>query len=293
MVKKPDMSIILVNYNTRELTRNCIKSIYEKTQGLEFDIWVVDNESTDGTCDMLRDEFPQVNIIQSGGNIGFGRANNLAIEKSNAKYILLLNTDTELINNAPLLFFEFMEKNPDTGACGGNLYNEKGEHVHSYGYFLDIKTKVIRMLQLKNFFPDIKQRIDDKGNNEKDEFKKVELIIGADLCIRKSVLDKIGYFDKDFFLYFEESELQFRMTKAGYNAYILPQAKLYHLEGKSSKIKKYKTEAKLKSEYLFCKKCYNIGRFSPYKLLFIASHIIRLFVTPLIVLKVWGFILRD
>lgn len=293
MVKKPDMSIILVNYNTRELTRNCIKSIYEKTQGLEFDIWVVDNESTDGTCDMLRDEFPQVNIIQSGGNIGFGRANNLAIEKSNAKYILLLNTDTELINNAPLLFFEFMEKNPDTGACGGNLYNAKGEHVHSYGYFLDIKTKVIRMLQLKNFFPDIKQRIDDKGNNEKDEFKKVELIIGADLCIRKSVLDKIGYFDKDFFLYFEESELQFRMTKAGYNAYILPQAKLYHLEGKSSKIKKYKTEAKLKSEYLFCKKCYNIGRFSPYKLLFIVSHIIRLFVTPLIVLKVWGFILRD
>ncbi len=288
-----DVSIILVNYNTKDLTRNCIKSIYEKVSGINFDIWVVDNGSIDGSCEMIKQEFPLVNLIETGENLGFGRANNLAIEKSSAKYVFLLNTDTVLINNAPKIFFDFMEQHPDTGVCGGNLYNEKDEHVHSYGHFLDLKTKLVRTLQLKNFFPEIKKKIEDKGNNEQNEFKQVEQIIGADMFVRKEALDKAGYFDKDFFLYFEESELQYRIAKAGYKTFILPEAKIYHFEGKSTKKKKYKTEAKLKSEYLFCKKCYSLGKFSPYKLIFITSHIVRLFVTPLLILKVWVYIIKN
>ena len=288
-----DVSIILVNYNTKDLTRDCLKSIYEKVTGVDFDVWVVDNGSVDGSCDMIKEEFPQVNLIETGENLGFGRANNLAIEKSSAKYVFLLNTDTVLINNAPKIFFDFMEKNGEVGVCGGNLYNANDEHVHSYGHFLDLKTKLVRTFLLKNFFPDVREKVDDKGNNEKNEFKEVDQIIGADMFVRKEALEKTGYFDSDFFLYFEESELQYRISKAGYKAFILPEAKIYHFEGKSTKKKKYKTEAKLKSEYLFCKKCYKLGKFSPYKLVFMASHFVRLFVTPLLILKVWFYIIKS
>lgn len=288
-----DVSIILVNYNTKDLTRNCLKSIYEKVSGLEFEVWVTDNGSIDGSCEMIKNEFPQVNLIEAGENLGFGRANNLAIQQSNAKYVLLLNTDTVLINNAPKIFFDFMEQNPKAAVCGGNLYNENNEHVHSYGHLPTLKEKCINTFQLTAFYPRIKQKIRDKGNNENNEFKQVDQIIGADMFVRKSVFDEVGYFDPEFFLYFEESELQFRIKQEGWHAYILPDAEIYHFEGKSTKKKKAKTEAKLKSEYLFYKKCYKLKKLSPYKLVFMLSHIVRLFVTPLLILKVWLYIIKS
>lgn len=288
-----DLSIILVNYNTKDLTRNCLKSIFETVSGINFDVWVVDNNSHDGSCEMIESEFPQVNLIKSDKNLGFGCANNLAIEQSTSKYVFLLNTDTLLINNAPKILFDFMEKTPEAGACGGNLYNESGQHVHSYGYIPTLKTKFVKTFFLKYLFPCEKVKIDDKGNNEKNEFKQVDQIIGADLFLRRETIEKTGLFDKDFFLYFEESELQYRILKEGYKIFIIPDAKIYHFEGKSMKIRKAKTEAKLKSEYLFYKKCYGIKKQSPLKLMFMVSHLLRMIIYPVLILKVWKFIIEN
>lgn len=285
-----DVSIILVSYNTKDMTRDCIKSVYEKTQGLDYDIWIVDNDSKDGSADMIKEEFPEINLIANKENLGFGMANNLAIEKCDAKYAFLLNTDTLLINNAIKIMFDFMEKTPKAGACGGNLYDGREEPCHSYGHIRTIKTKIVKTLQLKHFFPDEKEKINDKGNNDKNEFKKVGFITGADLMMRKDMLDKIGGFDKDFFLYYEETELQYRIHQAGYDIYILPEAKIIHLAGKSSSNKVKKREYFLKSEYLFYKKCYGLKPENPATLIFLLSHLGRLITQPAMILRIWKYI---
>ena len=230
-----DVSIILVSYNTEALTRECLKSVMEKTQGLTYDIWVVDNNSSDNSCEMIKKEFPQVRLIENKENKGFGAANNQAIKQSNAKYVFLLNTDTLLINNAIKILFDYMEENPQIGACGGNLYDANGRHVHCYGHYKTFTSKMVKTFKLGAFFPKEKAINEDKGENERDEFKEVDIIVGANLMMRKCVLDEVGIFDEEFFLYDEETELQFRIKKAGYKIMLNPSSKIAHLEGKSTK----------------------------------------------------------
>lgn len=295
MQKTVDISVILVNYNTKELTKNCINSIYEKTNDVDFEIFVVDNNSTDGSCEMIEAEFQQVKLIKNSKNRGFGSANNIAIKQAQSKYILLLNTDTVLENNALKIFFDFMENTPDAIACGGCLYNAEGKSVHSYGHFFTPKTKILKTLQLSFLCKEEQEKINDKGNNENEEMKEVDLIIGADLFLRKSELDKSGAFDEDFFLYFEETELQYRLKKQSNQnkIFVLPDAKIKHLEGKSTKNRAKTRKYKLESEYLYYKKCFKIGKFNPFKLILMLSHLPRLFSHPIMILKVWKFILTN
>lgn len=227
-----DVSIIIVSYNTVELTRNCLKSVFDKTDEVEFDVWVVDNASKDNSAQMIIEEFPQVKLIQSNENLGFGRANNLAITKSKAKYVFLLNPDTVLINNAVKILFDFME-NPENigyGCCGGNLYDENLNPGPVGGNFPSLKILALRALGLS--FCIKKLYRPDKYRKE-NEFTKLDVVIGADLMIRKEALDKSGLFDERFFLYLEETELQYRISKLGYSSIIVPHSKIIHLEGKS------------------------------------------------------------
>lgn len=290
-----DVSVIIVSYNTKDLTRNCLNSLYEKTQGVNFDVFVVDNDSQDGSCEMIKTEFPQVKLIESKENLGFGRANNLAIKQSNAEYVFLLNTDTLLINNAIKIMLDFLNdpNNKEVGACGGNLYDIENKNALSYGYLPTIKTKFVKTFQLKWLFPSENTKISDKGFNVKNELKQVDYITGADLMMRKSVLDQVGIFDEDFFLYYEETELQYRINKAGYKIFILPDAKINHLEGKSSSNRKNRRKVFLESEYLFYKKCYGITKYSPLKLIFFVSSFLRLFSRPKMILNLYKFILAN
>jgi GT2 family glycosyltransferase len=252
-MKLMDISIILVSYNTEKLTYNCIKSIYEKTQGVNFDIWLADNASSDNSVNTIKKNFPKVNIIENKENLGFGTANNLAIKQTNAKYVFLLNTDTILINNAIKILLEFMENplNSNSGSCGGNLYDENMEYTHSYGKFPTIYKLAIEAIGLKNLF---KKHYKEKIITEP---KEVDYITGANLMIRKSALDKVGLFDQRFFLYYEETELLYRLKKFGFKSFIVPDAKIIHLCGQSTKntnlnkIKIAKT-----SEFLYFKICY-------------------------------------
>ncbi len=272
-----DVSIILVSYNTCDYTLKCIESIYDKTKNINFDIWLVDNNSQDDTCISVKNQFPEVNIIANEQNLGFGKANNLAINKCSGKYVFLLNTDTLLVNNAIKIFFDFMENNPQIGACGGNLYDKNNNHVHSYGNFPTIKSEFLKFF--KNF---------DKGNNEQNEKKEVDIIIGADLFIKKSVLTEVGCFDEDFFLYSEESELQFRIKKAGYKIFILPEANIIHLEGKSTKKRINTRVHKMKGQVLFFKKCYDKKTLLIYKIFFIIANSYRIIFHPVVILRAFN-----
>ncbi len=264
-----DVSIILVSYNTKDLTVDCIKSIYEKTNGLEYDIWVVDNASSDGSQQMIKEEFPDVKLIESTENLGFGRANNITIKQSDAKYCFLLNTDTILVNNAVKILFDFMEKpnNSEVGACGGQLYNADMSLQHSVGEFdtlekLRNKALGINFHQLKyrykHIFNNHKYNKNDKTYAFSGSYEP-DFIIGADLMLRKSVLEQVGLFDEKIFMFGEEAELCFRIKKNRFKIKFVPESQIVHFGGASSSKKNNQVKVEkmvLNGTLLFYKLCY-------------------------------------
>lgn len=257
-----DVSVILVSYNTRELTENCLKSVFDKTQEVEFEVYVVDNNSQDGSCELIEQEFPRVKLIKNKENKGFGAANNLAIRDSKAKYVFLLNTDTILLNNAVKVFFDFMEKpeNYNVGSCGGNLYSEDMTHQASCCHLPGFTELIFRLFYfivypigfLRNYY----KRNLCGCKYEGDSPREVGYICGANMFLRKSALDKTGLFDPDFFLYFEETELSFRLKKFGYRSMIIPGSKIIHLCGRSEKVNKDKMRIFNRSRLIYFEKCY-------------------------------------
>ncbi len=243
-----DVSIIIVSYNTRELTKQCLESVLKKTEGIDFEIIVVDNNSQDSSGQMLKKEFPNVKLIESEKNLGFGKANNLGIDAAIGRNIFLLNPDTILINNAIKILSDYLDKNENIGICGGNLYDEEMNPSYSFD-------KIPSLLQEINILLGNPNKL-NKNRNFNFTFKPMEVgyITGADMMIKKSLLDKIGYFDPDFFMYYEETELTWRIKKSGYKIINIPNAKIIHLEGKSFNCNLDKIKRILTSRKLFFKK---------------------------------------
>lgn len=235
-----DISIIIVNYNTREVTKQCLDSIFKWTKDVSFEVIVVDNDSHDGSKDMLA-TYPNIKYVQSGGNLGFGKANNLGYKQSCGRYVLLLNSDTYLLNNAIKWFVVEFDKLPHSVGCiGGWLRSSDGSINNSYGKIPDMHSAMssafslyLRALGMKS-----KQR---KDVDDTTKSKDVEYVMGADICIRREVVEECGMFDPDFFMYYEESEMQSRYRKSGYTSMLVPSPKIVHLECVSSKVanKKY------------------------------------------------------
>lgn len=227
-----DVSVIIVSYNTRQLTLDCIESVYKKTKDIQFEIFVVDNASKDGSVEAIKNNFPNVILIENKENKGFGFANNLAIIKSNAKYVFLLNSDCVLLDNSILSFFTFMENTEHKSiACvGGTLLDSNNNSIHSYGYF----PSLFRFTMGSTFHDYIKNKSIFSKKFTKNSPRLVDYITGADLFIKKDILNILGLFDEKFFLYYEEADLQYRFRKAGLCSVILSEVKIYHLKGASS-----------------------------------------------------------
>ncbi len=228
-----DVSVVIVNYNTKDLLINCINSVIEKTKNIDYEIIVSDNNSGDNSVEALKNKFPAIKILALNENIGFGRANNEGIKQAKGKYIFCLNPDTLLVNNAVKILFDFMETHPQTGAAGGNLYDKNMKPIYSFGYGDDIISLLFRKTILKWTHRPIFRRIKDyEKNRDKSKVQEVNNITGADLMLRKSVLDEVGVFNEKFFMYFEETELETRIRRAGYKIFFVPDSKIIHLEDK-------------------------------------------------------------
>lgn len=253
-----DVSVIIVNYNTLELTKNTIESVFEKTIEVSYEIILVDNASTDGSVEFFENNYKdKIILIKNNENLGFGRANNKGIEIAKGKYIFLLNSDTLLINNAIKILFDFMEQNIECGVCGGNLYDINNNPVHSFkkeliNIYLDFEF-------IKDFVSKIifKKRLDFNYTNQNME---VGYITGADMFIRKEVLEKVGVFDLDFFMYFEETELTARVKLFGKKIISVPQAKIIHLEEKSTQFKEKKFRMFIESKYKYFYKVFSLKK---------------------------------
>jgi GT2 family glycosyltransferase len=270
-----DVSVIIVNYNTKQLTLNCINSIFEYTKEVVFEVILVDNASTDGSKDLFC-KYTDIKYIYSETNLGFGKANNLGLKCAVGKYILFLNSDTLLCNNAVKYFFDFMEKHAQLhlGAVGCLLQDGNGNTVCSYGKLPTVINFLVGLIcnpVLKRFgvrFP----MIDYSKINGDKEYYAVEFVIGADLFIRREILDKCGAFDPDFFMYYEESELQFRFKKHGLLNVIITQPKIIHFEGESSNNMESslfyrKTILQQKSNFIYMKKCSHKNMYYLYRTL--------------------------
>jgi GT2 family glycosyltransferase len=224
-----DISIIIVNWNTKDLLRNCLNSIYQTVQNITLEIIVVDNASHDGSVAMLREEFPQVTIIENTTNRGFGAANNQAINIMKGRYALLLNTDTILAEDAVYELFSFMEAYPDAAMACGQLLNADGSKQNSIANFPNLLTLFLNTPLLEYLFP---KRYPSKRYDYKWPIE-VDSGIGASLLVRKQAIDKVGMLDERYFFFFEETDWALQMKTAGWKIYHVPSAFIYHLQGQS------------------------------------------------------------
>ena len=253
-----DVSIIFVNYKTKDLTINAIKSVFEKTKGIDFEIFVVDNNSHDGSIEAIEKEFPNINIIKNTLNAGFGAANNIAIKQANGKYILCLNTDTLLINNAIKIMYDFMEKeeNQNVAVCGSVLFNKDLTLGICGGNFPNV-TEIFWKVGLRNIFKRkyLKYKLTLTADQIGDQ-SNIDYVTGADIFFRKSVLDEVGLFDENIFMYFEETDLCKRIRDNGYDIKIIKDAKIIHLEGQSNNNILKKKKLSKQSEFYYFRKHY-------------------------------------
>ncbi len=232
-----DVSVIIVNYNTKNYIIDCINSVIQKTKDINYEIIIVDNNSYDDSVNEIKKKFPitgssNITIVENKENLGFGMANNEGFKRAQGKYLFCLNPDTILLNNAVKILCDFMESHKECAASGGNLYDKNNKPVHSFGYGDDIKSLLLRKTLLKYFFPN--QYIKIKNYEkfiDRTKITEVNHITGADLMLRKSAIDQIGGFFGRFFMYFEETELEVRLKRAGYEIYFVPEAKIIHFEG--------------------------------------------------------------
>jgi GT2 family glycosyltransferase len=272
-----DVSVIIVNYNTVELTIQCINSIYKHTKDITFELIVVDNASTDNSVKLLTDMFPKLTIIKNKENIGFGRANNIGINVSKGKYLFLLNSDTILLNNAIELFFNFIEKsNLKIGALGCIMLDcdLKLNYKNSFNFFPGT------FYLINNYFKKFKTGYDyyDKELLGNGMFS-VDFIVGADLFLSSDVIHKIGNFDSDFFLYWEEVDLQYRMSKLNYKRLIISGPEIIHLEGGSSQkaFNNWKRIIHDKHLIIYAKKNFKAFHFNIFKIIIVLRHLITFF----------------
>lgn len=224
------LSIIIVNFNTKDLLRDCLNSIIHSIPCLagrqalnhplssNYEVIVVDNASSDESVKMLKKEFPQVKLIKNKRNLGFSKANNQGINKARGEYILLLNSDTEIVNNALKELVDFAESKNDLGMAGPKLLNPDGRPQPSTAPFYTLPVAFLSLFGGDRFL-----------RRSPVKTTPVDWVSGACFLIKKAIIDKIGLLDEKFFMYAEEMEYCFRAKKAGYQVYFYPQAEVIHL----------------------------------------------------------------
>lgn len=234
-----NVSIIIVNYNTRDLLANCINSIYKFTKNITFEIIIVDNASTDGSQKYVKFNFPQVILIESDENLGFGKANNLGVKDAKGEFLFFLNSDTLLIENSIGKLFSFFLENENKlniGVLGSILVDE---NLESNGYGNSFPTCNKENRKNWNRIPFLKHLFYNptlKTYDFENDYFEIDYVIGADMFLRKTLFDKVEGFYKNFFMYYEESDLQKRIQNLGFRQYIFTKTKIIHLEEGSGKV---------------------------------------------------------
>lgn len=232
----PDISVLIVSFNTRDLLRQCLSSLREQAGRAGIETIVVDNASRDGSADMAAAEFPEVRLIRSPVNLGFGNANNRAFEEASGRYLVLLNSDAYLAPGVLDAALQRMDSSPDVGMAGGRLIGTDGGWQPSARMFPSLLNEFIILSGLAYRYP--KSRLFgrfDRTWADPAEEAEVDWVPGAFAILRRDLIDRIGFFDPRFFLYYEEVDLCRRIREAGCRIMYWPELVITHLGGESAK----------------------------------------------------------
>ncbi|MBR6067705.1 MAG: glycosyltransferase [Bacteroidales bacterium] len=231
------LSVVIVNYNVKHFLEQCLNSVAAAAKYCETEVFVVDNNSVDGSCNMLREKFPWVKLIENKKNYGFSYANNQAIRESAGEYVLLLNPDTVIEEDTLKSVCDFMDSHPDAGGLGVKMIDGKGRFLPESKRGLPTpKVAFYKIFGLSKLFP--KSKKFGKYHLtylDKDEIHKVDVLSGAFMLLRAETLKKVGLLDETFFMYGEDIDLSYRITLGGYNNYYFPKTTIIHYKGESTK----------------------------------------------------------
>jgi GT2 family glycosyltransferase len=231
-----DASIVIVSFNTRELLRECLESVIRESANLSVEILVIDNNSWDGSPQMVEEEFPQIRLIRSAINLGFGSANNLALAHARGRYYVLLNSDAFFQSDALKIAIRHMEETPECGLAGGRLIGRDGSwqpsarSFHTITHDLIVRTGLASKYPKSRFFGHF-----DRTWADQYQGATVDWVPGAFSIIRPAAVEKTGLFDPAFFLYYEEVDLCHRIKQAGYTIWYWPDIVVIHIGGESSR----------------------------------------------------------
>ncbi|MFO7977233.1 MAG: glycosyltransferase [Bacteroidales bacterium] len=232
-----DLSVIIVNYNVQYFLEQCLQSVFISGEELSMEVFVVDNNSVDGSLEMVREKFPQVHLIANKENVGFSRANNQALKLATGRYTLLLNPDTVVEHDTFTKVVDFMDHHPEAGALGVKMLDGKGRFLPESKRGLPTPMVAFyKIFGLSALFP--RSRTFGRyhlGYLDNDKIHSVEILAGAFMLIRRQALQKTGLLDEDFFMYGEDIDLSYRILKAGYRNYYYPDTRIIHYKGESTK----------------------------------------------------------
>jgi len=229
-----DLSVVIVNWKVKDLLRKCLASIYQGTAGLEFEVIVADNDSRDGSVEMVAKEFPKAEIIASNRNLGFAKANNEAIARSRGEFVLLLNPDTEAPPGALDKIVGFMRRNPHVAIFGPKILNPDGSLQPSVRRFPTPASQMLIALKLHHLFPRLPAlRRYLAADFDYSRASRCDQVMGAAFCVRRKLIEEIGLLDAGFFIWFEEVDYCRRAADRGFQVWYAPEVEIVHHGGES------------------------------------------------------------
>lgn len=251
-----DVSVVIVNWNTKEILSDCLSSIYRQTKKTEFETIVIDNGSQDGSAQMVKEKFPQVSLIKNRWNKGFASANNQGIARVRGRYVLLLNSDTVVLDHAIEKSLEFADNHPEAAVIGCRVLNADQTLQTTCFMYPSLLNMFLESVYLNKLFP----------NNpfcgrevmswwHRDSVREVDVVTGCFMLVRSHAIEQVGNMDERFFMYGEETDWCYRFRKAGWKIFFTPDVEIVHIGGASSKQRKTEMILQLRgSILLFLKK---------------------------------------
>lgn len=231
MPDEMDVSIVIVSWNTRDLLRGCLRSLEEHSGDLRTEVLVVDNGSSDGSPEMVRNEFSAVRLVRNESNRGFARAANQGMREANGRHSLLLNPDTRMLPDALWKMVAFLDEDAKAAVCGPQLVFEDGRPQNSVAPFPTLATELLNKSLLRLLFP---RRFPQKEVGGREP-REVESVIGAAMMVKAAAAREVGLLDEEYFLFLEETDWCLRFRKAGWKVYQFPAVRVVHFQGKSAK----------------------------------------------------------
>jgi N-acetylglucosaminyl-diphospho-decaprenol L-rhamnosyltransferase len=259
VLQPTEVSVIIVSYNTCDMTLACINSVLAQSRSTQIEIIVVDNGSTDGSADAIEKSFHNIDLIKSSENLGFAKGNNLAAQRASGKYILLLNPDTVILDNAIERLLKFANSNPAAGIWGGRTVFADGSlnPASSWG-FMSLTSLFFHSIGLSALFRSSSFfNPEAYGNWRRDSVRHVDIVTGCFLLITKNLWNRLDGLDESFFMYAEEADLCYRAKALGAHPIVTPDAKIIHYGGASEATRSGKMIKLLKGKSTFIKKHWN------------------------------------